>query len=111
MNYSIKRNERNEVTLTLGKHSVTFNKPPRDIEDVIQGVEVLIMASLGVSAFQLVTAVLKEFNLVEEDPRAEPVGKSEVSSEIQQPAGTEEKTCSTECSTGNHGEERASAEG
>jgi hypothetical protein len=67
MKYEINTEEDGRVVLKLGLvHSVSFSKD-MDLEGIIRGVEMLIEATVGVSAFELVTAVMLEFGKITED--------------------------------------------
>jgi hypothetical protein len=62
MKYEVTKDEDGCVNLKLGlNHSVLF-KPNVAIEDIVEGVETLIQNVVGVSAFELCTAVMTEFN-------------------------------------------------
>lgn len=62
MKYEVTKDENGEVTLKLGlTHGVTFSSDV-SVEDIVTGVETLIQNVVGVSAFELCTAVMAEFN-------------------------------------------------
>jgi hypothetical protein len=62
MKYEVTKNDEGQAILKLGlNHSVTFDAGAT-VEEICEGVEQLIQAVVGISAFELVTAVLTEWN-------------------------------------------------
>lgn len=62
MKYEVTKAENGELTLKLGTvHSVSFQKGVT-VEELAAGVEELIQAVVGVSAFELMLALIKKSN-------------------------------------------------
>ena len=66
MRYVVTKNDKGEVTLTLGlSHYATF-EPGASPEDVIMGVNMLVEKVTDISAFEMAQAVAKELGLTDE---------------------------------------------
>lgn len=60
MKYEVNTEEDGKISLKLGlNHEVTFDKDI-DIDGIVQGVEALIHVTTGISAMDLISAVVRE---------------------------------------------------
>jgi hypothetical protein len=71
MKYEVTKDNEGHVRLQLGlNHGVTFD-PDATLDDIVEGVEFLIQTVVGVSAFELCTAVLNAWENDDEEATAD----------------------------------------
>jgi hypothetical protein len=62
LKYEVRTEDDGKVVLKLGTHHEVGFEKGMDVEGIIHGVETVIQAVVGISAFELCMAVMAEFN-------------------------------------------------